>query len=387
MIFNYLEPADMAYISEEKKFLPYELGSHISILEDEMYDFTSYQLAIIGVKEGRLAGMKNLGCDLAPEEIRKQLFRLTVSDSSLKIIDVGNLKEHETPEDTHQALESVLAYMHKQGLTVIILGGSQDLTVPQYKSLSSFNDKISLTIVDERIDLKGEKETIMSDSFLQPILLSKDPELFHLAVLGYQTYFTHSKTLDLIKGMNHDAVRLGLMRYSLSNYDYLFQNSNAVSIDISCIKQSDAPARSMQTPNGFQADELCQITRMAGQSSKVNSLGIYEINPHFDLRNQTVQLVAQSIWYFIEGYSQRIEESPENNNEVDNFKTYIVEMIDFEHLSFTFWNSKLSNSWWVELPLVNSNQSNIFPCSKLDYLKCSNGEMSDWVFNLLSKLS
>lgn len=387
MIFNYLEPFDMAYINEERNFSSYEIGSQISLLEDEMYDFSSFDIAIIGVKEGRLAGMKNLGCDLAPEEIRKQFYRLHTLNNLPNIIDVGNLKEHETPEETHQALETVLAYLYKQGLTVVILGGSQDLTVPQFKSLSVINDKVSLTVVDERIDLKSELEATMSDSFLQPILLSKEPEMFHFAALGYQSYFTHSKITELIKGMNHDCIRLGLMRYSLANYEYIFQNTNAVSIDISCIKQSDAPARSMQSPNGFQSDELCQLTRMAGQSSTVNSIGIYEVNPHFDLRNQTVQLAAQSIWYFIEGFTHKTEETPENVEQVANFKTYLVEMVDFEHLAFTFWNSKFSDRWWVELPLENKRLKNIYPCSKMDYLKCSNGEMTDWIFHLLSKLT
>ena len=43
------------------------------------------------------------------------------------------------------------------------------------------------------------------------------------------------------------------------------------------------------------------LPRYAGISDKVTSFGIYEYNAKFDEKDQTAHLIAQMIWYFIEG--------------------------------------------------------------------------------------
>ena len=120
-------------------------------------------------------------------------------------------------------------------------------------------------------------------------------------------------------------------------------------------------------------------------SSKVKSIGIYEVNPQFDIRHLTTQAVAHSLWYFLEGYTYRTDESPEIADQYDNFQVYMVEHSEFNSKPFHFWNSKLSNHWWVELPLDESVVDRFYPCSKSDYDASAHGEMSRWVFNLVAK--
>lgn len=59
------------------------------------------------------------------------------------------------------------------------------------------------------------------------------------------------------------------------------------------------------SPNGFYGEEICAISRYAGISDKVSSFGIYEYNSKHDSNYQTAHLIAQMIWYFIEGVNYR----------------------------------------------------------------------------------
>ena len=42
--------------------------------------------------------------------------------------------------------------------------------------------------------------------------------------------------------------------------------------------------------------------RYAGLSDKITSVGIFEYNQNLDVNGQTAFLLAQMIWYFIEGF-------------------------------------------------------------------------------------
>lgn len=385
MLSQYLDMPDLAYISDEKNYHQFEIGHQVKFLEDDIYDFSEYDIAIIGVKEARAAGFKNLSSDMAPDEIRKNFYRLNVPNPMPRLIDLGNIRDAEEVVDSYDYLETVLNFLYKNDITVIILGGSQDLSLPQFSAFGSISDNVNLVIVDERIDLVKSQESVTSDGFLQHIMGSSQPQLFHLSLFGYQSYFTNYNVLDIIDSMSYEAIRLGQVRYQIPQWNHIFRMADMVSIDISSVKQSDAPGRSMQSPNGFLSDELCQITRICGMNSEMKSIGFYELNPQFDIRHLTTQMVAHSLWYFLEGFTYRTDESPEIEEQQDNFTIYVVEHIEFSQVPFQFWHSKLSNNWWVEIPTNIESKTKFFPCSAADYNSSANGELSKWVFNLVAK--
>lgn len=386
MISQFLDLPDLAYISEERKFQPFELGYAIQFYEEDIYDFSEIDIAILGVRESRAAAMKNLGCDIAPDEIRKHLFRLHKGESFPKILDLGNILDAETVAETYDHLEQVLSYIYKNGLTVIILGGSQDLTYPQYFSFESLQQELNVVIVDERLDLIQGQEGVTSDGFIQHLMTCPQPQLGHLTLFGYQTFFVHQNFLNTLSSMGYETVKLGSTRYQINQYQHIFRMSDIVSLDISSVKQSDAPGRSLQSPNGFLSDEFCQIARYAGMSDKVKSIGFYEVNPQQDIRNMTTQLTAQAIWFFMEGYSYRSDEYPGHESEQSNYAIFMVEMPEFDHKPFHFWNSQVSQQWWVEFPLEDPAVERFYPCSRLDYEQCARGELTNWLFNLTAKV-
>ena len=93
-------------------------------------------------------------------------------------------------------------------------------------------------------------------------------------------------------------------------------------------------------PNGIDARTICALARYAGISDRIDIFGAFE------LLNTTVshQLLAQIIWYFIEGFSSRYDEYPVLTS--SGFTKYTVALSDME---MVFYQSEKSNRWWMEL--------------------------------------
>ena len=122
------------------------------------------------------------------------------------------------------------------------------------------------------------------------------------------------------------------------------------------------------SPNGFTGKEICAIARYAGISDKVNVFGVYES----DNTPQAYQLIAQILWYFIEGHNYRVIESPYINSE--DFTKFIVPTDDEDLI---YYKSNLTSRWWVEVPTIltshnKSNSSALLPCMEQDYYDACN---------------
>ena len=150
-------------------------------------------------------------------------------------------------------------------------------------------------------------------------------------------------------------------------------------------RMADAPAIRNATPNGLYAEEACQIIRYAGLSDRVRSIGFYEMNPEHDVRDQTSQLVAQMIWYFVNGYYQRKQDDPRENEK--DFTKFTVSMKNEEDL--VFMKSRKSDRWWVQVPYIDKQiEGNwMVPCSYADYEMACNDEIPDRWIRAFQRLS
>ena len=91
------------------------------------------KIAILGIREGRGS---NTGQDISevPNLVRKQLYPLIMDLKHNGILDLGDLINGPTINDTKDRLKEVCAYLTAMGVLPIILGGFQDMTVSQYLS-------------------------------------------------------------------------------------------------------------------------------------------------------------------------------------------------------------------------------------------------------------
>jgi hypothetical protein len=269
-------------------------------------------------------------------------------------------------------------------VTAIIIGGSQDLGIALAKSYEEDEGFKNFTSIDPRIDFNGETKNFNSANYLSEFLKLKNHSMLSISNIGHQQYFVSLKQFDSYENKGHSSLRLGIVRTNMKIAEPILRDSDILSIDINAVQQSDAPAGSNPSPNGFSGQELCRLTRYAGTAEKTKAVLISEIIPASDLNNQTTHLAAQSLWYFIEGYSIRRDEDPVSGNT----KKFIVSTSAAEQ-NMIFYKSNDTDRWWMEVPVKNplTGVNYIIACGYEDYQQACTNEIPDRWWKLMRRFS
>ncbi|MBD79366.1 MAG: arginase [Crocinitomicaceae bacterium] len=336
-------------------------------------NFEDFDLVILGVKEERNS-YKNKGCKNGPDAIRSKLYSLKSNWNNRKIADLGNIEAGESVTDTYYAVNNVIAECVKSGVLPIILGGSQDLTYANYEAYEKLEQVVNIVSVDRALDLGDVEEGIRSNGYLNKIILHQPNYLFNYSNIGYQTYFVSEEERKLMDRLHFDIHRFGEVKADIKEVEPVVRNADILSFDISSIRSSDAGACEHTTPNGFNGEEACSITRYAGLSDKLTSFGLYEYNPDLDTNGQTAFLIAEMIWYFVEGFYNRKGDVLHKRNK--DLLKYIV-TTNTEVQEIVFYKNLVSDRWWLDVPYPESKLSKyrrhqLVPCSYADYQKACN---------------
>jgi arginase family enzyme len=340
-------------------------------------DLSKYKIALFGVPEGR--NSPNSGSLKGPDMIRGQLYQLAKIPGKSKIIDLGNMKQGVTFNDTLAGLKDIISMLIGEKLFPVIIGGSSALIPAIDKALSQFFERYTLTAVDSRIDYSNERKDPDSFNYLNSIISNHRSTFFHYINIGYQTYLNDQQIINRFLKRQSELVRIGDVRQAIYLTEPLFRDSDIAIFDISAVRQSDAPGTMSPSPNGFYGEEICLLSRYAGISDKLKIFGLFEVNPEFDIRNQTTGLAAQILWFFLEGFSQKQYETPVLNiSNSGRFIKYHVRITDLED-DLIFVKSSLTDRWWIELSGEKDNNFYV-ACSHEDYLKANRNEVPErWV--------
>jgi arginase family enzyme len=385
----YFKPIDLTGYEYAEKSYRKRLGDVVKSYNTAsgFPDLDNIDIAIIGINEDRNA-INNEGCASAPDNIRKKLYKLFEGGNKTKIADLGNIKKGNTINDTYFAVNSVVSELLKNDIIPVLIGGSHDLTYANYQAYESLEQVINIVAVDSVFDLGKSEEDFNSQSYLSKIILHQPNYLFNYTNIGYQTYLIDQEAIGLMKNLFFDIYRLGNVRANIEEVEPIVRNADLVTFDISAIRQSDAPANGNASPNGFYGEEVCKIARYAGMSDKLTSIGFYEVNPKLDRQEQTSHLVAQMIWYFIDGFYNRKHDFP--LKEKENYIKYLVSIKDHKD-EIIFYKSKKSDRWWMEIPIKTNMKPKyerhyLVPCSYQDYQTACKDDIPDRWWQAYQKL-
>lgn len=346
-------------------------------------DLDDVQLAIIGVEEDRKSE-DNLGSGKGLSQIREKLYQLFQGNWHTSIADLGNIKKGNSVKDTHFAVTEVVSDLLKNNIIPIIIGGGQDITYANYRAYDKLEQVVNLVAVDNMFDLGDLEDELSSRTYLSKIIMQKPNNLFNYCNIGYQTYLNSQQEIKLIEDLNFDAYRLGEAK-NLEIVEPILRDADIVTIDIGAIRQSDAPGNNNASPNGFYGEEACAITRYAGLSDKVSSFGIYEYNPRLDSNNQTAHLIAQMIWYFIDGFNQRAKDYPFSTKE--SYQKFTVVLEDDDPINF--YKSDKSGRWWMEINIIGNNKykrHTLIPCTYQDYMDATKEILPNRWYKAMKKM-
>jgi hypothetical protein len=105
----------------------------------------------------------------------------------------------------------------------------------------------------------------------------------------------------------------------------------------------------------------------------VSSFGIF----NFNNKKEESVLIAQIIWYFIEGVNYRSNEYPFGTKE--NYLKYIVPL---ESEELVFYKSNKTGRWWIEINFFAGQhnklkKNTLLSCSHDEYLAACNNEIPE----------
>jgi formiminoglutamase len=375
-----IESPDFVRLNSQAGF-PHNITVHTD--NNSLKDVSKHRIALIGVPDGR--NSPNEGSAKGPDSIRGELYKLAKIPGKPKIIDLGNMKQGAAFNDTIAGLTDILTLLIQENVFPVIIGGSTALIPAIDKALSQQKTAYSLTAVDPRIAYINERKEPDSFNWLNTINNNHKSTLTHYINIGYQTYLNDQQVINRFLRKHSELVRIGDVRKAIYLTEPLFRDSEVTIIDISAVRQSDAPGAISPSPNGFYGEEICLLSRYAGISDKLKIFGLFDVNPEFDIRSQTTGLAAQILWFFLEGFSQKQYETPVLSvGNSGRFIKYHVRVTDLED-DLIFVKSNLTDRWWIELSSAK-DQSLYVACSHEDYLKANRNEVPERWVNAVERL-
>ena len=212
-----------------------------------------------------------------PNLVRSFLYGLKRSKQIKPIYDLGNLKG-KSIDDRYKALQDFVELLSDMGVLPIVVGGTQDYTLPLVKAVASKNQNYRVSFVDSRIDLSEEKLACDPFNYINVIndLESVPEDITFVATQGYQV---SSFQMEWVQSSSNAMLRLGEIRKDgIIQAEPWLRDVDVVSVDASVLMQCADSSTVYPRPNGLSGEEFCQLMWYAGLSDLLKNVGFFSYN-------------------------------------------------------------------------------------------------------------
>ena len=358
------------------------MGNNIELHTESkgLPELKDLDIVIIGLNEYRNSFFTNSEYDI--NAFRKEFYGLYPGNWSVKIADLGDLPKGSNINDTYFAIKEIGYHLKQMNIIPIFIGGSHDMIFPLYQIFQDFKQLVNVVSVDRSFDFSQEDELISGRSYMSKIIMNKPNLLFNYTNLGYQNYYCATEEKDLMNKLYFDNIRLGEVLSNLSITEPVFRDADIVGLDMKCLSWQASADPLNGNPNGIDSRTICALTRYAGLSDRVSFMGVYELpsTPMMD------QLLAQMVWYFIEGFSIRFNEYPVAVNQ-----GFIKYSVTLSNQTIIFYKSEKSQRWWIELTndshLNNKiKKATLIACTENDYESATHDVVPEIWYNAVRRM-
>lgn len=259
-------------------------------------------------------GVKNVngrtGAAQGPEMFRKYFERLKGNpEVQTKMLETAIFQPQATLSESHTHAAEMIADARMKSHFTIVVGGGHDLVYPHlcaYKNGRDSGKKLGCINIDVHLDLRPDQPIITSGS---PFFMALEKGMLegeNLIEFGIQEYANAKELFNYANSKNVSIVKFDDLRNQKISHtfkqslDFLSERTNqiVISLDLDSIQAAFAPGVSAPAPEGFMPSEVVEMVRMAAANEKVVSLGIYELNPSYDIDDRTARLVAVLAYQF-----------------------------------------------------------------------------------------
>ena len=334
MLEHWIQPIDST-LAHEGYLAGDRLGSNLSGMAAIQQAPQRRAVALIGV-DSRWA-----------RYVRRHLYKFTFRMPDMAIYDLGNLRRSDPDFVTGPLME-----LMTPGICPVLIGAHPGLIKSLRQSMQFHKQQLRPAFVHETVP--------------EVALQSEDRSL----VIGVQQHLVprqcpkHLETLHLSRAQQH-----------MYDADTLVRESNALVFDLSAMSAIDVPAQRSVSVSGFNTTDACTIMRSAGLHADTRAVYLSGHDPMSLQLDQSANVAAQMIWYFLEAYHQCIPEVPTASK---TCTAYTVHLDDYD-TDFTFYKSERTGRWWVGFSRENGQA--IFPCTYYDYQHAMNGEVTDRILH------
>ena len=363
MLNNWLRPVSAQLIKGIDGLEEDRMGKNILVFKNEIPKLKKTKIAIIGIDATEA------------DKIRASFYKLSFPFQNLEIADLGNIRKKD-----HSFVIPVIEELLSSGIFPVVIGKNTESIIAQFHAYQSQGQLVNLACVDENIPYSINS----GKSVLNQIIDKKRSHLFNMSFIGFQTHFVSPKVIEVLEEKNYDFIRLGKAKTALDQLEPVIRDADLFCFNLTSLKQSEAPGVENASPNGFYAEEACQLSRYAGMSEKLTSIGFYGFNNKVDENQQTAQVVAQLIWYFLDGFYSRKNDFPVSTK---SLVEYVVES-KVNNLQVRFWKSSKSGRWWLQVPAKTKrklNRHRLIPCSYNDYQLACHEDIPDRLLNAFKR--
>ncbi len=382
----YFSPVDLDdVLAGEAKSSSIASSIH-SHTENEFPELKKGGIAILYVPEFRNSSYAEVG----KEKFRKHFYHLFLGlEWNTDLYDLGDILPGENVKDTYFAVSQVVSELVKKQIIPIVIGGSQDLTIALYNGYEKLEQLVNLCTIDARLDLGNPDEDFQSNGFVSHLLMKRPCYLFNHANIGLQAPLVAKEEFELFEKLYFDFCRLGEFNADFKKAEPLLRNSDILSIDLTSVRYSELNDVQYNLPNGFYSDQMCQMTKYAGVSDKLTTCGIFNYLPEKSQASNISNLVAQMIWYFIDGVNARKGDFPIGSKK--DYLRFSVHLDDFKD-EIIFYKSNKSERWWMEVPYPaeggrSFDRHHLVPCNQTDYDNAMKNEIPNLWWKTFQKLS
>ncbi len=337
------------------------LFNKINLHTDELGlpDILSSNLCFIGINETRNSYFETDTQDLF--QLRKELYKLKQGKWKINISDLGDLPNGNSVEDTYHALYDICKELYSKKITLIIIGGSNDIIFPVFKSFDSNSEKVNIVSIDNQFDLYQDSDLISGRTYMNKIILDDSNKLNDFTNIGYQRHLCSYEEIDLIEKLFFEKISLGEILENNMRAEPIIRDADIVGFDMKSLLFS-----ATSNPNGIDSRLACILSKYAGQSMRTSFFGLFDLNKN-EVSNK---LYSEIIWYFIDSLNNRINES--NFDDSQMFLKYTVQTSGRDII---FYKSKVSERWWMTVSSSIKNKIKFMSCLESDYLEALNDNL------------
>lgn len=281
----------------------------IELINIEKQKITNTDVALLGYicDEGVRRNLGRVGAKEGPKAIRERLGKVALHHHK-KIADVGDvICTDQHMEDCQETYANIVTQLIKNKTLPIGIGGGHDIAYATFKGLfNALNNapkNIGILNFDAHFDLRPVETQPNSGTPFNQILnefTSSRTNINYLPIgiqnqANTQELFTivKEKNITFVNNLNckFDAIQKKLNTFVNQN-DYIY-----ITIDLDGFSSAYASGVSAPSPLGFTPNFVIEALEVLLKSNKVIACDIAELNPKYDIDNQTATLAARLIDY------------------------------------------------------------------------------------------